>query len=113
MELTGNHLKAARALVGIDQERLAELSGVSINTVRNMEACGEKPVGGYARTREQMQSALEGLGIEFTNGNSPGVKLTRRGSAASAAPKGPVRPRSPGRSKTRHKPSRRHPKAGG
>lgn len=75
MELTGNHLKAARALAGIDQERLAELSGVSINTVRNMEASGNRRVGGYASTRDKVQHALEALGIEFTNGTSPGVRL--------------------------------------
>lgn len=78
MELTGNHLKAARALVGIDQERLSDLSGVSINTVRNMEGCGDQPIGGYASTREKVQRALEAFGIEFMNGGSPGVRLIRK-----------------------------------
>jgi hypothetical protein len=82
MELTGNHLKAARALVGVDQERLSELSGVSINTVRNMEACGHQPIGGYASTRDKVQRALEGLGIEFTNGGAPGVRLMNKNKAA-------------------------------
>ena len=78
MELTGNHLKAARALVGVDQERLSELSGVSINTVRNMEACGDKPIGGYASTRDKVQRALAAFGIEFTNGAAPGVRMVKR-----------------------------------
>jgi transcriptional regulator with XRE-family HTH domain len=77
MELTGNHLRAARALVGLDQERLSELSGVSVNTIRNMEACADQPIGGYASTRDKVQRALEDLGIEFTNGTSPGVRLIR------------------------------------
>jgi len=75
MDLTGNHVKAARALLGVDQERLSELSGLSINTIRNIEACADQPIGGYASTRDKVQRALESLGIEFTNGTSPGVKL--------------------------------------
>jgi transcriptional regulator with XRE-family HTH domain len=86
MELTGNHLKAARALVGLDQERLSELSGVSINTVRNMEASGDQPIGGYASTRDKVQAALEALGIEFTNGGAPGVRLVKRKPTQSLRP---------------------------
>ena len=61
MNLTGNHLRAARALAGLDQEGLSELSGVSVNTVRNMEACGAAAIGGYTSTREKVRGALEGL----------------------------------------------------
>lgn len=79
MELTGNHIKAARALLGIDQERLSKLSGVSINTIRTQEAWGDQAVAGYASTRDKVQQTLEGLGIEFTNGDSPGVRLVKKG----------------------------------
>jgi len=114
MELTGNHLRAARGLVGLDQERLSDLSGVSINTVRNMEASGERPIGGYASTRDKVQRALEALGIEFTNGTSPGVKLARRGSEASRASKGSPPPSSTSsRSKARQRLSKRRRNAGG
>jgi hypothetical protein len=85
MNLTGNHIKAARALLGIDQERLSELSGVSINTVRNCEASGDQMVAGYASTREKVQRALEALGIEFYNGGAPGVRLVKKGRAAQSA----------------------------
>jgi hypothetical protein len=77
MKLTGNHVRAARALVEIDQQRLSVLSGVSINTIRNMEAQGPNPIEGHASTREKVQTALETLGIEFANGDSPGVRLTK------------------------------------
>ena len=77
-----------QALLGIDQERLSELSGVSINTVRNCEAAGAQPIAGYASTREKVQKALEALGIEFTNGGAPGVRLVKKGKAAQA----PARP---------------------
>ena len=78
MILTGNHIKAARALADLDQAALADLSGVSINTIRNMEAAGRKPVGGYASTRDKVRMALESHGIEFTNGNTPGVRLIKK-----------------------------------
>jgi transcriptional regulator with XRE-family HTH domain len=77
MEITGNHIKAARALADLDQEGLAKLSEVSINTIRNMEARGGEPVGGFASTREKVQGALEKIGIEFMNGGSPGVRLVK------------------------------------
>jgi len=38
--------------------------GVSINTVRTMEACGSEPVVSFASTRDRRE-ALEGMGIEF------------------------------------------------
>jgi transcriptional regulator with XRE-family HTH domain len=81
MILTGNHLKAARALGDLDQEALADLAGVSVNTIRNMEATSSEPVGGFESTRVKVQAALEGMGMEFTNGDSPGVRYvkTRKG----------------------------------
>jgi transcriptional regulator with XRE-family HTH domain len=77
MVITGNHLKAARALADLDQEALAGLSGVSVNTIRNMEANTSKPVGGFESTRLKVQGALEKIGIEFTNGDTPGVRLVK------------------------------------
>jgi transcriptional regulator with XRE-family HTH domain len=77
MSFSGNQLRAARALLGLDQEALAEKVGVSDNTIRNMEACGSDPVGGFASTREKVREGLERLGVEFSNGDSPGVRLRR------------------------------------
>jgi hypothetical protein len=77
MILTGNHLKAARALGDLDQEALADLAGVSVNTIRNMEATGSKPVGGFESTRAKVQTVLEQMGMEFTNGDSPGVRFIK------------------------------------
>jgi transcriptional regulator with XRE-family HTH domain len=77
MILTGNHIKAARALGDLDQEALADLAGVSVNTIRNMEATGSEPVGGFESTRSKVQIALEQMGMEFTNGDSPGVRFVK------------------------------------
>jgi transcriptional regulator with XRE-family HTH domain len=97
MSFSGNQLRAARALLGLDQEALAEKVGVSDNTIRNMEAHGSEPVGGFVSTRYKVRGALEGMGIEFLNDGSPGVRLheNRKAAAASrsAAPKGAARKR--------------------
>ena len=77
MDLTGNHIRAARALLGMDQETLAEKAGISVGTVKNMEATGLGPVGGFASRRDSVRAALERAGIEFTNGDSPGVRLVK------------------------------------
>jgi transcriptional regulator with XRE-family HTH domain len=86
MNFTGNQLRAARALLELDQEALAEKVGVSDNTIRNMEARGAEPVSGFATTRNKVREALEAMGIEFLNGDMPGVQL-RKGRRASAAGK--------------------------
>jgi hypothetical protein len=73
--IIGNQLRAARALVGVDQRWLADKSGVSVNTIRNMEARGVEAITSGAVTLRRVQASLEEAGIEFTNGGSPGVRL--------------------------------------
>lgn len=86
MALTiGNQIKAARALVGWDQAGLAKAAGVDPNTIRNLEASGAEPLAGRLDTLRKVQSALEALGIEFLNGGSPGVRLSKPGAAQSIA----------------------------
>jgi transcriptional regulator with XRE-family HTH domain len=73
---TGNQLKAARALAGVDQQQIADSAGVSVNTIRNMEARGAEPITSSAVTVRHVQVALEALGIEFLNHARPGVRLS-------------------------------------
>src|SRR3974390_953348 len=73
---TGNQLKAARALAGVDQQQVADSAGVNVNTIRNMEARGAKPITSSAVTIRRVQLALEALGIEFLNHAQPGVRLS-------------------------------------
>jgi transcriptional regulator with XRE-family HTH domain len=72
---TGNQLKAARALAGVDQQQVADSAGVNVNTIRNMEARGAGPITSGAVTVHNVQVALEALGIEFLNHARPGVRL--------------------------------------
>ncbi|KAF0205630.1 helix-turn-helix domain-containing protein [Methylocystis sp. L43] len=75
--ITGNQLRAARALAEVDQKWLAEQSSVSVNTIRNMEARGREAITSGAVTVRKVQAALEKAGVEFTNGDEPGVKLKK------------------------------------
>ncbi len=87
MLTTGNQLKAARALIEMDQAALAERAKVNVNTIRNMEAAGSGPIAGRAVNVQAVQAALEAAGVEFTNSGQPGVRVkgvgsTRAGSIA-------------------------------
>src|ERR1700685_4538369 len=73
--VTGNQLKAARALAGVDQQQVADSARVNVNTIRNMEARGAEPITSSAVTVRNVQVALEALGIEFLNHARPGVRL--------------------------------------
>ncbi|QGM97804.1 helix-turn-helix transcriptional regulator [Methylocystis parvus] len=84
MTLTiGNQLKAARALAEVDQKWVAEKSGVSVNTIRNMEARGGEPITSGAVTVKKVQTALEAAGVEFLpeNGGGAGVRLRKQAPA--------------------------------
>lgn len=75
MLTTGNQLKAARALAGIEQVELAKAADVHVNTIRSMEASGASAIAGRATNVQAVQRALEAVGIEFLNHGNPGVRL--------------------------------------
>jgi transcriptional regulator with XRE-family HTH domain len=85
--VTGNQLKAARALAGVDQQQVADAARINVNTVRNMEARGAEPITSNAVTVRSVQLALEAWGIEFLNHGQPGVRLR-----AVATPVDPSKP---------------------
>jgi len=68
--ITSQQMRAARALLGIDQKRLAELAGVSLPTIQRMEA-SEGQVRGVIETLVKVISALEREGIELIGENAP------------------------------------------
>jgi transcriptional regulator with XRE-family HTH domain len=74
---TGNQLKAARALLGLDQGSLAKEADVDVNTIRNLENAGANPLGGRVETLRKVQIAIEALGVEFLNHGQPGVRLRK------------------------------------
>ena len=68
--------RMARAALGLSTYELAELAGVSRDTVSRIEA-GDTTL--KAKTVAAIRAALESAGVEFTNGDAPGVRL-RKGS---------------------------------
>lgn len=71
-------IKAARALVGMSQADLATASGVSLPTIKRLEA-QDGDLGGRRATGEALVSALEAAGAVFLpeNGIGPGVALRK------------------------------------
>lgn len=62
-------LRAARALLGIDQQTLADLSGVSLPTIQRMEA-SQGNVRGVVDTLTKVVEALNAAGIELLGENA-------------------------------------------
>ncbi|HUF85811.1 MAG TPA: helix-turn-helix transcriptional regulator [Thermohalobaculum sp.] len=61
----------ARAALGLGVRDLARLAGVSPDTVARLERGEELK----ERTLEAIRQALEAAGVEFTNGDRPGVRM--------------------------------------
>jgi transcriptional regulator with XRE-family HTH domain len=72
--------RMARAALGLGVRELAAAAKVSIDTVARFERGDQLK----ERTVEALQRALEAAGVEFTNGDQPGVRLTRAAAALSA-----------------------------
>ena len=62
--ITSAQMRAARALLGIDQRTLARLAGVSLPTVQRMEASGGN-VRGIVDSLTKVVAAIEGAGVEL------------------------------------------------
>jgi len=78
-------MRAARALLGIDQRRLAEMSGLSLPTIQRMEA-SQGVVRGNVVSLMKLVAALDAAGIELigdgaaSHGSGRGVRLKEPGS---------------------------------
>ena len=73
--LTSAQCRAARGLVDWNQQQLADAAGVGVATIRLFEAGkGEQ----RRSTLSVIRQALEAAGVEFTNGDQPGVRLRKR-----------------------------------
>ena len=67
--ITAAQLRAARALLGLDQRRLAELSGLSVPTIQRMEA-SEGVIRGNVDSLMKLIDALDTAGIELIDRKS-------------------------------------------
>ena len=62
--ITAAQLRAARALLGVDQRRLAELSGLSTPTIQRMEA-SDGTIRGNVDSLVKLIAALDAAGLEL------------------------------------------------
>ncbi len=89
--ITAAQMRAARALLGIDQRELAELSGLSLPTVQRMEA-SEGVVRGTIDSLMKLIGALNEAGIEIisesaqSQGKGRGVRLIHPASESTSRP---------------------------
>lgn len=76
--ITSEQVRAARALLRIGQVELADLAGVSVETIKRLEK-NTGPLKGYKATRDALHNALEAAGVEFIpeNGGGAGVRLRK------------------------------------
>ncbi len=70
--ITAAQMRAARALLGIDQRQLAELSGVSVPTIQRMES-SDGTVRGVVETLTKVIEALDAAGVELIGENSDSI----------------------------------------
>jgi predicted transcriptional regulator len=73
-------LRASRALLGIDQRKLAEMAGLSLPTIQRMEG-SDGVIRGNLDSLMKLVAALDGAGIELieegirSQGGGCGVRL--------------------------------------
>lgn len=90
--ITPAQLRAARALLGIDQRQLAELSGLSVPTIQRMEASVGGVIRGNVDSLMKLVTALNAAGIELIGdgavsaGGGRGVRLRTPRSPSPPAP---------------------------
>ena len=68
--ITSAQIRAARALLGMDQRTLAERAGLSLPTIQRMEA-SDGQVRGVVDSLVKVVQALEAAGIELISENAP------------------------------------------
>jgi transcriptional regulator with XRE-family HTH domain len=78
--ISAAQLRAARALLGVDQRQLADLCGLSLPTIQRMEASGDV-IRGNVDSLMKLIGALETSGVELigdgavSQGGGRGVRL--------------------------------------
>jgi predicted transcriptional regulator len=82
--ITSFQMRAARALLGIDQKTLADMAGVSLPTIQRMEA-STGTVRGVVESLIKVVDALNRAGVELigeharSDGGGRGVRLMQPG----------------------------------
>jgi predicted transcriptional regulator len=72
---TSAQIVAARALLLMEQRKLAELAKVHVSTLVRLESAGWEIAPGNATTVDRITRVLESKGVEFIDN---GVRLTKK-----------------------------------
>lgn len=81
--ITAAQLRAARALLSLDQKDLAELTGLSLPTIQRMEGSDDM-IRGNVDSLTKLVTALNKSGVELIGDNTPstgqgrGVRLIEK-----------------------------------
>ena len=87
--ITANQLRAARALLNIDQRQTADLAGLSVPTIQRMEAC-EGTVRVVVDSLEKVMNAFADAGVvAHASRRPPERRRTRRAWASYCGAAGP------------------------
>lgn len=70
--ITGAQMRAARALLGLDQKRLAEMAALSLPTIQRMEA-SKGVVRSNVDSLMKLVTTLDQAGIELIGENAPSI----------------------------------------
>lgn len=84
-KLLGAQIRAARGLLKWSAVDLARASALGVNTVRRAEAA-DTETSLTAANELAIRRAFEAAGVEFTNGDQPGLRLTRTAAAQPEEP---------------------------
>ena len=82
--LTGEQIRAARALARIDQSELARRCSLSLETIKRLERI-RGPVGANSRTLRALFEAFSAMGIAFDSCEDGGVGVCLSGDPAQTA----------------------------
>ena len=75
--ITSDQIRAARALLRWSAQELADKAEIGISTVQRMEKAEGVPAAS-GKNLEAVQRSFERAGVEFTNGDSPGVRIRKK-----------------------------------
>ncbi len=68
--ITAAQLRAARALLSLDQKELAELTGLSLPTIQRMEGSDDM-IRGNVDSLTKLVTAINKAGVELIGENAP------------------------------------------
>jgi DNA-binding transcriptional regulator YiaG len=73
--MSPDQCRAARGWLRWSQQELANRAKVALSTLKDFENRARKPI---PNNLAAIKGALEAAGIEFTNGDVPGVRLRKK-----------------------------------